>query len=334
MLFVPQYQPKFAMVYGGVPVYMQGWFTDIFANRINALNVTVVENDEVVGSLTVSRYRNPLGLKQAYDLPWARVGGPVVDEEIDPIRRARIVRQLIDQLPYDRSYFLTLSNKRDFRTFLAAGFTADVENNFTIPAEQAMTWELGLSKMTRRHLRKASRDLVVSTLDPEEFIELYARYLSMRRRKPYAELSIARDILVEATRRGQARIIVARRQDTGEIEAATACLLDDSNYHYWMTTRRPPADGQRAPHQGAIKLLLSTAIRDAHARGLTFDFDGAPSDKEQIARLYVGMGATRTVRYKVKRETTCEKFASLVRLPVKRALGKTFGRFLTLKLNY
>jgi hypothetical protein len=146
-------------------------------------------------------------------------------------------------------------------------------------------------------------------------------------------LSIARDILAEATRRGQARVTAAYRRDTGEIEAATACLWDDSNY-YWMTTRRPPADGQTPPYQGAVKLLLSTAIKDAHAKGLTFDFDGVPSNKERVARLYVGMGATRSVRYRVKRETICERFASLIRRPVKCALSKTFGRFLALKLNY
>jgi hypothetical protein len=170
--------------------------------------------------------------------------------------------------------------------------------------------------------------------NPDEFIELYARHLSMRRRKPYADLSIARDILVEAMRRGQARIAAACRTDTGEIEAATACLWDDSNYYYWMTTRRPAVEGQTAPHQGAIKFLLSMAIRDAHARGLTFDFDGIPSSKERVARLYAGMGATRSIRYRVKRETICERFASVIRRPVKCAVGKTFGRFLALKLNY
>jgi Acetyltransferase (GNAT) domain len=185
--------------------------------------------------------------------------------------------------------------------------------------------------MARRHLRRAKEELHVSALDAAEFVRHYGEHLAMRRRKPYAELSIARDILVEATRRGQARVIAARRRDSVQIDAAVACLWDNSRCYYWMTTRRPPVSAQKAPHQGAIKLLLHTAIRHAHSKGLTFDFDGAPAPR--LAQLYAAMGGTKSVRYKVKRETICERFASLIRLPVKSALRGTIGRLVALKLN-
>jgi hypothetical protein len=314
-----------------MPVYMQDWFTGLIAARSDVIRATVAKNNMAVGVFIVSPYQNSLGMKQAYNLPWARVGGPVIDENADPVLRPQIVKDLIDQLPSNRSYFLTLSDESDFNAFLAAGFEGELEENFVIPVEQATTWERGLSNMARRHLRRAKEELTVSTLDPAEFVRHYGEHLSMRRRKPYADLSIARDLLLEATRRGQARVMAARRRDSVEIDAAVACLWDNSRYYYWMTTRRPPVSGRRAPHQGAVKLLLYTAIKHAHGKGLTIDFDGVPSSR--IGQLYAGMGGTKSVRYKVKRETICERFARLVRSPVKSALRGTIGRLIALKLN-
>jgi len=316
----------------GMPVFMQDWFTGLIARKSDVIRTTVVARDNMAaGVYIVFAYRNALGMKQAHNLPWAHLGGPVIAENADPAQRSQIVKDLIDQLPSNRSYFLTLSNESDFNAFLAAGFEGELGENFIIPVEQAATWESGLSKMARRHLRRAKEDLSVSTLDPAEFVRHYGEHLSMRRRKPYAELSIARDILVEAIGRGQARVIAARRRDSVEIDAAVACLWDDSNYYYWMTTRRPPVSGRRAPHQGAVKLLLYTAIKHAHGKGLTFDFDGVASPC--VARLYAGMGGTKSVRYKVTRQTVCERFASLIRSPVKSAFRRTIGRLVPLKLN-
>jgi Acetyltransferase (GNAT) domain len=338
MLFIPQHFPRLAVPSAALPVYMQGWFTDIGATSTETLKVTVVEGNEIAGSLEVSLCKNALGMNQAYNLPWARLGGPLISEGVGSARRAQIVQKLIDQLPKNVSYFLTLANEDDFKIFLASGFKADLEDNFVVPACQPTPVEIGFSKMTKRHLRKAEEELLVSTLDPEEFIQLYATHLSMRRRKPYAALSIAQEILVEAKRRGQASIMTAGRRGASESDAAIACLWDNTNYYYWMTTRRPPVTGQIRPHQGAVKLLLCKAIKDAHTKGLVFDCDGVPAglpEKENgVTRLYHGLGATKSVRYKVKRETLVERLASLVRGPVKLAIRRTIGTVLTLKLNY
>ena len=330
MPFRPQHMQGSTPDFEGNPVYMQDWFTAIAAKE-RILRVEVVEDRNVVASLSCSLYRNPFGMRQAYNLPWVRVTGPIIDANDDPARRRKLIESLISQLPSNRSYFLTLSNEDDFRTFLASGFDGELEDNFLIPADQAKTWERGLSKMSVRHLRSAEKALKISALEPEEFIRQYAEHLAMRRRKPYADLSIARDILIEATRRGQARVAAARRRDTGEIDAAVACLWDNGRYYYWMTTRRPPSGAQRAPHQGAVKLLMYAAINHAHAKGLTFDFDGVTSAR--VAKLYAGMGGTKSVRYRVKRGTICERLASVVRSPVKAALRNTFGRLIKLKLN-
>jgi hypothetical protein len=116
-------------------------------------------------------------------------------------------------------------------------------------------------------------------------------------------------------------------------------FVGDTNYYYWMTTCRVQADGESKPHQGAVKLLLWSAIQDAAARGLTFDFDGIPSSdfspkEDGVSWLYAGMGAQRSIRYRVKREIKVKQFLGRLRAPTKLLLTKTVGTVITLKMNY
>jgi hypothetical protein len=338
MLFVSRDIAGTALNTGKSPVYMQRWFTDIAAQNDNTKEIAVIEDGKVTGSLTIVLVRNGLGMKQAYNLPWARVCGPNIPEGVSETKRAQITRQLIKQLPTDVSYFLTLATESDYRLFLSEGFQPALEDNYVVTPDRSPVLHASFSKMTRRHVRQAQEHLIVSATTPEAFIQAYATDLFHRRRKSYAPLTIARDVLEEGTRRGQARIFTANRRDTGEIDAAVACLWDDTNYYYWMTTRRVQVDGQTKPHQGAVKLLLWSAIQDASSKGLTFDFDGVPSDfslkKDGVTRLYEGMGAQRSVRYRVKRETRLEQCIGRLRAPTRLLITKTAGTFMTLKMNY
>jgi hypothetical protein len=187
--------------------------------------------------------------------------------------------------------------------------------------------------MTRRHIRQAQDHLIVSSTTPNIFIQTYAANLLRRRRKSYAPLTTARDILTEGLRRGQARILTANRHDNGEVDAAIACLWDDTHYYYWMTTRRVQSKGQTKPHQGAVKLLLWSAIQDASSMGRIFDFDGIPAGKTGTVRLYEGFGGRRSVRYRVKRETNLEQILGRFRNPTKLLIRNTFGILFSLKMN-
>jgi hypothetical protein len=104
-----------------------------------------------------------------------------------------------------------------------------------------------------------------------------------------------------------------------------------------MTTRRVHVNGQNKPHHGAVKLLLWSAIQDASSKGLTFDFDGIPSNfspsENGVTRLYAGMGAQRSIRYRVTRETRLEQYLGRLRAPTKLLITKTVGTFMTLKMN-
>jgi hypothetical protein len=337
MLILPREITGLPLGDGKTPVYLQYWLTRIAARSGKTRTLTVSEDGKVLGSLTVFLERNGLGMKQGYNLPWARLCGPSVSEGVGEDKRAQITRQLIRQLPKDISFFLTLADEFDFRLFVSEGFQSTSEDNYIISPDRLPALQAAFSSMTKRHIKQGQRDLVVSTATPEAFIDIYAADLVRRRRKSYASLDIARDILAEGLSQGQARIFTAKRRDTGEIDAAIACLWDNSRYYYWMTTRRLQVDGESKPHQGAVKLLLWSAIQDAAARGLTFDFDGAGTDlsprKEGTTRLYDGMGAQRCVRYAVKRETRLERMLGCVRPPVKLAIRNTVGRLMTLRMN-
>jgi hypothetical protein len=319
------------------PVYLQGWLTEI-ASRDDRTRTTVVsENGQQIGSLTIILERNTLGMRQGYNLPWARLCGPVTSEGVSKEKRAHIARELIRQLPTDASLFLALADEVDFRLFLSEGFRPTPADNYIVSPDRLPALYASFSKMTQRHIKQAQRDLIVSTTTPDDLIKIYASDLVRRRRKSYGPLDIARDILTEGLRQGQARIFTAKRRDTDEVDAAIACLWDDARYYYWMTTRRLPVDGESKPHHGAVKLLLWSAIQDAASRGLTFDFDGAETNlaqsKQGKARLYRGMGAQRCVRYAVKRETKPEQILSRFRSPVKLLIRKTLGRLMALKIN-
>ena len=313
------------------PVYLQRWLTAIAERPKNTKKLTVVENGEVIGSLSLFIERNAIGMKQGYNPPWARLGGPWIRDGKTDHERTLIVRRLIRQLPTNVSYYLTLANKFDYGIFLLEGFESDIECNYAITPDRVPTLTDSFSSLTKRHLKQAQRSLIVSTTSPETFVSIYESNLYGRRRKSYAPIEIAHEILNEGLSRGQAKIFAAVRRDTKEIDGAIACLWDDERYYYWMTTRRQPASGQTRPHQGAVKLLLWSAIQDAAQRNLIFDFDGTPT--HGAVRLYEGMGGLKTSRYRITRKTTLERWIGRTRGPIKYLLKNTIGQFMTLKLN-
>jgi hypothetical protein len=336
MLFVPRdiYQPSFREA--GLPVYMQEWLTEIAARSSETRKTAVTENGKPIGSFAFLVQRNAIGMKQGYNLPWARLNGVTISENISEAKRAEIIRQLIRWLPKNVSLFLTLANELDYELFLSEGFQSTAGENYLIASDRLNSLYDSFSKMTKRHIKQAKRDLIVSTTTPEAFIDIYKTDLARRRRKPYAPLDIARDILKEGLRRGQARIFTASRRDTRGIDAAIACLWDDKKYYYWMTTRRLADNNQIKPHPGAVKLLLWSAIQDAATKGLDFDFDGAADAVGAHAgrsRLYHGLGAELCVRYAVKRETKLERTLCHLRRPVKFLLRMTVGKLMPLKMN-
>src|SRR3981081_4816898 len=108
---------------------MQRRFTEIGEQNDDTRKIVVTEDGKVAGSLIIVLGRNSLGMKQAYNLPWARVCGPNIPEDTCKTRKTEITRQLIKQLPTDVSYFLTLSNEFAYRLFLSGACDEALRTN-------------------------------------------------------------------------------------------------------------------------------------------------------------------------------------------------------------
>jgi hypothetical protein len=335
MLSVPREVSLLPFRETDLPVYVQEWLTDVATRCDNIQKTVVIENGKVLGSFAFLLRRNGIGMKQGYNLPWARLNGASISEDVSETRRVQITRQLIRQLPKNVSLILTLANKLDYELFLSEGFVSISEENYSISPDRLESLFDSFSKMTKRHIKQAERDLIVSTTTPDAFMAIYEGDLARRGRRPYAPLGIARQILEEGLRRGQARVFTANRRDTRKVDAAIACLWDDERYYYWMTTRRLAMRNEIIPHPGAVKLLLWSAIRDAATRGLRFDFDGAGTDASHPgkSRLYKGLGGQLSVRYAVKRETKLERVLGHFRQPVKFLLRTTAGKLMPFKMD-
>jgi hypothetical protein len=315
--------------YQNVPVYLQDWFTAIAEKQKFARKEILTENGDPVASLSLSFTRNGVGMKQAHNLPWVRLCGLRFRDEVPESRKTEMARQLLKQLPENVSYFLTVASEFDYGVFCSLGFEPVLEHNYIITPDQFPNVTHSFSSLTKRHLKQANRQLIVSSTTADSFIGLYQANLNSRLRRSYAPLEVAHELLREGLRRKGARIFTAVNRETGEIDAAVACLWDDARYYYWMTTRRRQRYGQTKAHQGAVKLLLWSAIQDAAAKNLIFDFDGAPNGGS--VRLYEGMGGKRTLRYRMIRRTKVERYVGTLRRPLKRFLRNTLGRIIALK---
>jgi hypothetical protein len=279
---------------------MQRWFTDVAAQNDNAKEMVVVEDGKVAGSLPIVLVRNSLGMKQAYNLPWARVCGPNLPEDISKSKRTQITRQLIRQLPTDASYFLTLATEFDYGLFLSEGFQPALEDNYTVTPNLSAVLHASFSKMTRRDIRQAQEHLIVSTTTPRALIQgLCDRSCPQTPQVVCAAHDRARYSRGRCAPGSSPRLHRTRtrhrrnwRGDGVLVGRHQLFLLDDNASSSGRRTDPTPPG------------LLWSAIQDAASKGLTFDFGGIRSDfsleKDGVTRLYEGMGAQRSVRYRVE----------------------------------
>jgi hypothetical protein len=96
--------------------------------------------------------------------------------------------------------------------------------------------------------------------------------------------------------------------------AAIFYIWDSQAAYYLFSTRRLESSN------GAVSLLLWTAIKDAARRGLVFDFDGLASQGSRV--FYTGFGGDVVPRYIVSRHSLAHRVAGRLanpfRLPTKQ----------------
>jgi hypothetical protein len=205
---------------------------------------------------------------------------------------------LIDQLPQFHYFKQAIdSSTAAGLAFQERRFQAHCQYTFEIDCCQDLTkiWD-GLHFKTRQHIRRADEKLVVSTInDPHEFIHFYSRNLKERGHPASADLKTFPGAFAECRDRDSGNILCARWPN-GEPAAMVFLVWGHGRMYYHLSSR-----AKDACDNGSISLLIWSALKEAHRRGLIFDFDGVVTSG--IARFYCGFGGRIRSRTIVERST-------------------------------
>jgi Acetyltransferase (GNAT) domain len=212
------------------------------------------------------------------------------------LHRIAITRDLVRRLPKIASFGQRMHRGvKDVIAFQMEGFEPSVQFTYELePAPPDVLWRQMRDK-TRNVARKAQNIYTVDdTIDAEEFIWLYRQNLLARSWDEIIDLDIAKQLLIACCSRGCGQGLVARNGE-GIAKAAIFCVWDRSVCYYLLSTRTPDSGN------GAITLLLWSAIRNAAATGLVFDFYGLGN--RGAVKFYTGFGAEIRPRYIISQST-------------------------------
>jgi hypothetical protein len=280
---------------GGVEtIFHQHWWLSAASGGRHD-EVVVRQADDVVARLAFVVDRS-MGFRRLRMPPFTHVLGPDVARgkgkpQTELTRRLSLVRALIDELPQFDFFKLALDPSAagglanaDGLAFQERGFRVSPQYNYRIDPSVGLEkiWA-GMDFRTRQHIRRAEESCSVETLrDPNTFVDFYVRNLEISKKSARFDLAHFTNIFAECEARQCGLGLVARLSD-GSPAAMTFLVWDDAALYYLLSTRTP---GSR--EGGATGLLIWSAIKQAHERGISFDFDGVSTSG--IARFYAGFG--------------------------------------------
>ena len=228
------------------------------------------------------------------------------------VRHIEITRLLVRRLSGFAGFHHKLGGQiTDTFAFDEAGYTTGVQFTFEIvPQPDDITWRAMRDK-TRNVIRRAGeRYAVDSAIDPDAFAAIYEANLRLRNLVNTAPRMA--QVCAAALAHECGRFFVARDL-AGSVEAAVFIVWDHRTAYYLLATRAPASDN------GAISLLVWHAIREAHARGLVFDFDGVGTPGSRL--FFTGFGGQITPRFVVSRYSWGSRAAKGLRYGAGRLLG-------------
>ena len=274
-------------------VFHEAWLLDAASGGRHDC-VEVLQDGVVVGRLPFVRRRS-VGITLITQPRLTHLLGPAISEgdgapTTRALRRSRIVRELLAKLPASSGFSQKIQGGlADIPAFQEAGYEIRVEITYELPPlPDAEMWR-GMRDKTRNVIRRAQEQLEVDAIeDIPAFLAFYRSNLDDREQRSYYALGCMDAVCREAVARGRGQILGARDRD-GRLLAAIVVLRDERVAYYFMSTRRKNA------HNGAISLLLWTAIREASRQGLTFDFDGFSTMGSGL--FYLGFGGRPAPRY-------------------------------------
>lgn len=248
--------------------------------------------------------------------------GPAIDEGSGSacnraLKRAQVTRDLLDRMPKSSGFYQKMSRAvPETLVFQELGYATGVQFTYEIAPDAAPNLWKRMRDKTRNVIRRAEEAFTVDQLhDPEAFAAFYHRNLQQKNLPSHYESALLVGLCGEAMRRGQGQILAAR-DATGALAAAIVCVSDAVSTYYLLTTRTQEAGN------GAVALLLWTAIRESAARGLIFDFDGVGMEGSRV--FYTGFGGMTEPRYTVSRFSLGHRIAGRLSNPFRRKAKATF----------
>ncbi len=297
-------------------IFHSAWWLDAVAPGGWAESI-VVAGGKTVGRFPYAHTR--LALRQSISSlpPLTHFLGPAIDAGSGAacnraLKRAQITRELLAGLRPATGYYHKCSRAvTDTIVFQELGFAAGVQFTFEIaPAPREVLWR-NMRDKTRNVIRRAEETLHVCQMpDVAAFADFYHRNLARDGRENYYPPALIRRVASEAIGRGQGQIWSAGPPG-GDAVAAIFCVSDAVSTYYLLTTRTADAGN------GAIPLLLWTAIQHSAARGLIFDFDGVAGDGARV--FFTGFGGEVRPRYTISRFTRAHRMAGRLSNPFGKA---------------
>ena len=280
-------------------------------------------NGKLVGRFPYVLEKLPLGRVVCRTPPHTHILGPAIDEGHGAacnqvLRRDSIVRELLNRLPRTTGFRHTMhSGISDMLVFQEQGYDISVQFTHTIAPGPVETIWKAMRDKTRNVIRGAQKSLAVSGMgDIKRFVETYGINIHLSGYRNVFDMPSLSRICVAAVDRGRGKILAATRSD-GRVEAAIFYVWDARRAYYLVTTRNPDA------HNGAVSLLIWTAIQECAQRNVTFDFDGVGT---QGARLfYAGFGGTIALRFVASRYN---KFQRMIGIVERNALPQARSKYL------
>jgi hypothetical protein len=268
--------------------------------------VTVEQGGKIVGRLPyMPTQRGPFQLSRMP--PFTHLLGPVINTGVGKpqtrlAHRLSIARALIDKLPsfihFEQEFDPAADDglaMADGLAFQDRGFAVAHHYTFEIDCRKDLEhlWN-AMHFKARQHIRRAEKKYVTRSVDdPAAFIETYLRNIEARGQINTLEFEHF-PALFAACRSRQCGDILAAFAEDGSAVAMVYLVWNRTTMYYLLSTRRPdPADS------GSTNMLLWSAIKHAHERGLIFDLDGVYSSG--AARFLSGYGGQIKSRLSVRR---------------------------------
>ncbi len=248
--------------------------------------------------------------------------GPAIDEGSGAacnrvLRRAQITRELLAQVPPTSGFWQVMHRGTpETLVYQEMGYEAAVRFTFEVgPAPREVLWR-NMRDKARNVIRRAGEHYTAMPMDAAAFAETYTANLARAgAHSRYAPALLERACQAAITR-GQGACLAAMGTD-GEPAAAIFSVWDSQAAYYLLSTRRADSGN------GAVSLLLWTAMQDAAARGLIYDFEGVVTAGSAL--FFTGFGGVIVPRFTVSRFTLAHRIAGRLSNPFRRSTPQRYA---------